>query len=859
MYYICIIILSSIQIIHTTAVVYIGPMPSSLQLLKSEIESYTYDIIFEWIWASPEYLLFLAGANLVIKEYSRHTIISTVSDDLLHERIFKESGSKDVGEAFFNIEMFFWDHVDIAAGISSTITNCIQKSSNRATAALLSYSQDISTHALTYTFGDRHDIGYVGYDNGANGLAIKWIVDNLTSFMKSSHVFLHIYGSVSKPKTCTYENFCIYHGPVDNLVLSDALAKLRWFIAPVFTAAGISTKIIRSLASGTPVITTPYGIDGMSTVNMPIISLQPERISTLLTSIYANKTIWQSLHEYTIPYIKDNYGTNRLTAEIQAILTLKGDQLQRPNSHSFTNQHQHRSDLIRKDERYTIQFDVTPHKNSSFYIIHGLIDSLRIHSNYTIIVSSTHKPNYYAGTPLVPDVYIRFKWPHDFTRPANCPVGICKFILYIPWEFGYVPKEWKRQLTTVDSIWVPSSYNARMFFTHNMVHMDKVYVVPHGINCIPNNTYAPKIRVRLREKLNITSNMTVYLYVGGVLPRKGLDILISAWRLAYNSTDNAVLLIKASYSHSADLTDRLKRSTHCSRIVLIKKWFSDIGQLYDLADVLVHPSKAEGFGLTPFEALAYGKVVIASDQGATNDFMSTEYSILVESKKEKCTVWPCKGRSLCLFPLKSSWSACKELESHPFWCVHDYDLYICIYISIYLYCLVVYLYMCVLYTFYMFCTCNIHAICVVYRLYTPHVYYILYSLVYLHINTVYRYSMDTAKLAIALMHAKSSMNKHQFNAGWGSRLICDNYSWKAISYVAMAGIRKIFGQSPFSRDNPWVSGFRTVKGSKVKQDRFPTILTDRYKINEDFYSLCQDIVHKRYKSTYSIFDYFHLA
>ena len=698
-------ILYNVQIIHTTTTVYIGPMPSSLQLLKSEIESYTYDIIFEWIWASPEYLLFLARANLIIKEYSIHTIISTVSDDLLHDRILIESGNKRTSKAFFEIEKFFWDHVDIAVGISNTITNCIQKISNHTSVALLSYSQDISTQALTYTFDERKDIAYMGYNNGANRIVIQWIVDHLTSFMKSSHVFLHIYGTVSKPKACTPENYCIYHGPVSDSDLCDALARLRWFIAPVFTAAGISTKIVRSLASGTPVITTPYGIDGMSTLDLPIISLQPERISTLLMNIYANKTIWQSLHEYTIPYVKDNYGTNRLTAEIQAILALKNDQLQRPNSlHSSANQQVSvgQTERIRVDERYIVQFDVTHDKSSSFYIIHGLIASLHIHSNYTIIVSSAHKPDHHTGTlanhteaALDPDVYIRFKWPHDFTRPTNCPLGICKFILYIPWEFGYVPKEWKKLMSSVDSIWVPSSYNARMFYAHNMVPMDKVYVVPHGINCLPSKT-SPLVpdtttnsmsisTTSMREKINITSNMTVYLYVGGVLPRKGLDILINAWCIAYNNStnNNVILLIKATYSHGAELTKHVNRSTHCGRIIVIKEWYNDISQIYDLADVLVHPSKAEGFGLTPFEAIAYGKVVIASDQGATNDFMSNDYSILVKSSKERCKIWPCKGRSLCVFPLKSTWNACKELQEHPFWSVYTailyenaYDLYI---------------------------------------------------------------------------------------------------------------------------------------------------------------------------------------
>ena len=134
---------------------------------------------------------------------------------------------------------------------------------------------------------------------------------------------------------------------------------------------------------------------------------------------------------------------------------------------------------------------------------------------------------------------------------------------------------------------------------------------------------------------------------------------------------------------------------------------------------------------------------------------------------------------------------------------------------------------------------------------------------------MYRYSMDTAKLAEALKHAKTSLTKHQFNAGWGSRLICNNYSWKAISYIAMAGIRKLFKfghesekspeNGPIRKNNGWISGYSTTttKGSDSSegnnssiirriQSPFPKLLNDRNNRYKDVYTLCQDIVSQIY-------------
>lgn len=124
--------------------------------------------------------------------------------------------------------------------------------------------------------------------------------------------------------------------------------------------------------------------------------------------------------------------------------------------------------------------------------------------------------------------------------------------------------------------------------------------------------------------------------------------------------------------------------------------------------------------------------------------------------------------------------------------------------------------------------------------------------------------MNTAKLAEALIHAKTSLPKHQFNAGWGSRLICDNYSWKAISYIAMAGIRKLFtfGHESENRpENGWISGYSSTTKKSFKssntsnvaliQSPFPKLLNtgNRNKLlyNNDVYMLCQDIVSQIYQ------------
>lgn len=269
------------------------------------------------------------------------------------------------------------------------------------------------------------------------------------------------------------------------------------------------------------------------------------------------------------------------------------------------------------------------------------------------------------------DYYLRFRWPHNFTRPETCPNGDCNFILYIPWEFGAVPKIWDLEYGKTDAIWTPSIFSARMF-PENMQHMIKV--VPHGVDCA-------KIRERKKSFLPLKLPDTLsFLYIGADLPRKGVDILLKAWCSAFSIHDDVELILKLSYSHTStslhmifkDDTE-MKRvysiePSKCAKITLVDKYIENISTLYESADVYVNPSRAEGFGLTPLEALANGLVVISSDMGATVQYLSSSSAELIKSRKERCEIWPCHEKSLCVFPSGTgNFNKCEELFDFPVW------------------------------------------------------------------------------------------------------------------------------------------------------------------------------------------------
>jgi len=213
---------------------------------------------------------------------------------------------------------------------------------------------------------------------------------------------------------------------------------------------------------------------------------------------------------------------------------------------------------------------------------------------------------------------------------------------------------------------------AKMFTSRGAIAPEKVSVVPHGTRHRNSKENAGE---DFRDAHNIGNATTLFVYVGALLPRKGLDILLDSWCQAFKPDEDVALIVKSSYSHGGEMIkEKLLAFTgcpKCGRIIHLEHWSGndDLTSLYDAANIFVHPSRAEGFGLTPLEALGFGKLVVAPNMGASNDFLSQYYAYLVDAELQTCSTFPCDERAFCVFQDKDegSWNKCETLEDTPTW------------------------------------------------------------------------------------------------------------------------------------------------------------------------------------------------
>jgi glycosyltransferase involved in cell wall biosynthesis len=245
----------------------------------------------------------------------------------------------------------------------------------------------------------------------------------------------------------------------------------------------------------------------------------------------------------------------------------------------------------------------------------GLVEALRA-DGHSILQRSRRSDRLQAEVPGV-----THSWPPDFAPVTGGPT-----VMILPWEFGAPPSEWVRSVREkIDRVWVPSAYVRDGYVAAGMPP-GAVEVVPNGVDL---ETFTPDGPARPLER----SAGTVFLFVGGTTWRKGVDLLVEAWRRAFSADDDVLLVIKdfgtASHYRGQTNGEAIRRAAEDPAVAPILYIDDDLPQselpaLYRAADALVVPYRGEGFCLPALEAMACGLPVVHTGTGPTAEFVPAD-------------------------------------------------------------------------------------------------------------------------------------------------------------------------------------------------------------------------------------------
>ena len=185
----------------------------------------------------------------------------------------------------------------------------------------------------------------------------------------------------------------------------------------------------------------------------------------------------------------------------------------------------------------------------------------------------------------------------------------------IPVEYGIIEQ--------VDRIIAQCPNEMQELVTLYEAAPSRIEVIPSAVD---PQTFRPVPKDRARADLGLSPEEWIAMYVGRMLPRKGIDNLVHAFATLARRVEVPVrLVIVGGETMEADpmQTPEIRRLAAMAAHLRVRNQVTFVGKrsqemlkyFYSAADVAVTTPWYEPFGLTPLEAMACGTPVVGSEVG----------------------------------------------------------------------------------------------------------------------------------------------------------------------------------------------------------------------------------------------------
>jgi len=201
-------------------------------------------------------------------------------------------------------------------------------------------------------------------------------------------------------------------------------------------------------------------------------------------------------------------------------------------------------------------------------------------------------------------------------------------------EIGYGLKWEKDVIQRADKIIAVSEFTKNEIITAYKINEKKIKVIYNG-TFNKNIKFSQEELEQFKNKLRIPKDFGIILFVGNIIARKNIDMLLRAFKEIKYRKSILIIAGFGDFSQYSRLSEKLEVQ---NRMIFTGKVNNiDLQKLYNICDLFVLPSKLEGFGIVLVEAMVAGKPIVATNVGGIPEVVKDKRNgLLVEvNDKEK--------------------------------------------------------------------------------------------------------------------------------------------------------------------------------------------------------------------------------
>lgn len=194
------------------------------------------------------------------------------------------------------------------------------------------------------------------------------------------------------------------------------------------------------------------------------------------------------------------------------------------------------------------------------------------------------------------------------------------------WKLSKLEEKSAKNATLITTV---SKYSSKKMIQFYGVDKAKIRVAPNGVDI---ERFKPtKTNEKIKQQIGL-DNKPCVLFVGRLIPRKGLPFLIKAAKHIIKENNQTMFVIVGDGPLKNNLRTHLEKSNLSTNFIFLGDVHeSALPALYNCADVFALPSIQEGQGIALLEAQATAKPVVAFNVGGVSEaVLDKETGLLVK-------------------------------------------------------------------------------------------------------------------------------------------------------------------------------------------------------------------------------------